>query len=117
MILLFKQYHRPILWAFFIALLCGMPGKSIPHISWLELLSFDKFVHASLFFVLIILIKKADKGSLKRLLVFTAVCIAYGGLLELMQAFWFTERSADWMDFTANTIGCCSGLLAGYKSS
>jgi VanZ family protein len=32
-------------------------------------------------------------------------CISYGGILELMQTFYFSGRSGDWYDFIANTFG------------
>ncbi len=37
-------------------------------------------------------------------------CIGYGGLLEIMQAKAFSERSGDWLDFIANSFGCLMGL-------
>jgi hypothetical protein len=105
-------------WASVIFALCSMPGKSIPHISWLELLSFDKFVHASIFFVQQVLLMrglnvqtrfvflKKNSGFVSLLL-----SVAYGGLLELMQSYCFIDRSGDALDFTANSIGCITGLL------
>lgn len=40
-----------------------------------------------------------------------AVAIIYGGLLEVMQAKCFSNRSADWKDFVANSFGCLAALL------
>ena len=37
-------------------------------------------------------------------------CVAYGGLLEVMQATVFSQRSGDWFDFIANTFGCLMGF-------
>ena len=37
-------------------------------------------------------------------------CISYGGLLEIMQATVFSQRSGDWYDFIANTFGCFLAL-------
>jgi VanZ family protein len=99
------------LWAFFIAILCGIPGKDIPTIGWLELLSFDKFVHASVFFVLFFLFHRATiHKSNKIRLYISLVCAAYGGLLEILQGLVFIDRSADVYDFIANT----SGVLLAY---
>lgn len=106
------KYLRPILWAFFIALLCGMPGKDIPKISWLEWVSFDKWVHASVFFILHFLfvksyIKDGNSAGIKNsiLITFAIVCIAYGGILEILQGTIFIDRSADVSDFIANSFG------------
>ena len=107
-------YLMPALvWALFIAVLCGMPGTSIPHVSWLELLSFDKVVHASLFFVLTTLslagvFNNYHKNyfSAEPIYFITAfTCVCYGGVLELLQGAFFVARSADTYDFVANTFG------------
>ena len=107
-----------MLWALIILILCGIPGRDIPHISFLELLSFDKFVHAGIFFVLLLLtlrgfLMQSRFARLKSSSRFIAalICIAYGGLLEIMQGTLFQERSADIYDFIANSFGCLMGLL------
>lgn len=103
----------PILWALVILILCGIPGRDIPHISFLELLSFDKFVHASIFFVLVLLTVRGSKLQtrfvfLNRVPEFSAVLfgVVYGGAMEIMQGTLFEERSADLFDFIANSFGC-----------
>jgi hypothetical protein len=98
-----------IVWALIILALCSAPGQLIPNLSWLELLSFDKWVHAGMFFILcsllfIVSIKKAQPKPM--LFMHFFICILYGGLLEIMQAKFFSNRSADWQDFAANNFGC-----------
>jgi hypothetical protein len=95
-----------------------MPGKAIPKINWLELLSFDKFVHAGIFFVEQILFIRAlisltEENFFKKHYKWISVlfCISYGGSLELMQYYIFSERSGDILDFIANSTGCLSGLF------
>ena len=113
-----KHTKWAMLWALLILILCGIPGRDIPHISFLELLSFDKFVHAGIFFVLIVLtirgfilqtsfniFHQSPKTSA------FLICVSYGGLLEIMQGTIFEERSADVYDFIANSFGCILGLL------
>lgn len=114
----FKHTKWAILWALVILVLCGLPGKDIPHISFLELLNFDKFVHACIFFGLILLTVRGfllQTTFLKiqqsaKTIAFIG-CVAYGGLLEVMQGTLFEGRSASLADFIANTFGCCMGLL------
>lgn len=92
----------------FIAFLCGLPGKDIPHISFLELLSFDKFVHASIFFILVLLIYFAIRKTPNRknaLVVALCFSVPYGGILEILQQELFEDRTADLFDFIANTFG------------
>lgn len=103
-----------IVWTIIILILCSTPGQFIPTTSWLELLSFDKFVHASMFFVMSCLwlafFLKANKLSFVVMISVVLICISYGGLLEIMQAKVFSNRSGDWLDFIANTFGCLMGL-------
>jgi VanZ family protein len=86
----------------------------VPTAHWLELLSFDKFVHASIFFTFIFLWLlvgfKKNKLSLSFIIFIIIACIGYGGLLEIMQAKVFSERSGDWFDFIANSFGCLIGV-------
>ncbi|MHB8400660.1 MAG: VanZ family protein [Bacteroidia bacterium] len=113
-----KKFLPFVLWTFIIFSLFSMPGKAIPKIDWLELLSFDKFVHASIFFVEQILLMRAllslqKKTFLSKNYRWLSVlfCVAYGGSLEIMQYYIFSERSGDVLDFIANTTGCLIGLV------
>jgi VanZ family protein len=109
----FNKNLPAIIWTLIIFLLCSMPGNSIPKIEWLALLSFDKFVHASMFFILQLLwmrgfFMQVTFPALKvhyKIIPFL-FCVTYGALLELMQNSFFSERTGDLLDFVANTIGC-----------
>jgi VanZ family protein len=114
----FRYTKWAMLWALIILILCGMPGRDIPHISFLELLSFDKFVHAGIFFVLILLTVRGFLLQTRFIFLnnhakVTAffICVIYGGSLEIMQGTLFIERSADVYDFIANSVGCLIGLM------
>jgi len=103
-----------ILWAFIIFVLCATPGQYIPSASWLDLLSIDKLIHASIFFILTMLflitaIKKNQSNS--KVFGYVTICIAYGSVLEWMQATFFINRSADWQDIIANSVGCLIALF------
>jgi len=104
-----KSLLLSIIWASVIFILCATPGQYIPSASWLDMLSFDKFVHASLFFVLsslaFISVEQSDEKAYVFVVIFF-VCILYGGVLEIMQAKVLINRNADWQDFVANSFGC-----------
>ncbi|MGZ3901592.1 MAG: VanZ family protein [Bacteroidia bacterium] len=110
---MFKFIYRycvllSIVWILIIFILCATPGQYIPSASWLEMLSFDKWVHASIFFILTSLfltIAVKKKQGWPVIMLYIILCIAYGGLLEIMQAKFFSNRSADWQDFVANSFG------------
>jgi glycopeptide antibiotics resistance protein len=110
-----KRYLPFAGWTLVILALCSMPGKAIPQISWLELLSFDKLVHAGIFFVEQLLLMRIVARAY-RWLAFSFT-VAYGGLLELMQYYVFSERSGDVLDFMANATGALVGLLLYRKLS
>jgi hypothetical protein len=104
-----------IVWALLILSLCAIPGQFIPSTSWLEMLSFDKFVHASIFFILvslwIVYVFRFERPSLY-LIAGVVLAILYGGSIEWMQANLFTQRSADWYDFYANSFGCLMAWIS-----
>ena len=113
-----------ILWALVILILCGMPGKDVPHISFLELFQFDKLVHATIFFVLVIFALRGFRLQAKNkylktnaAMIAVASSVAYGGILEILQGTIFSERSADIFDFIANSFGCFVALLLYPKIS
>jgi VanZ family protein len=39
------------------------------------------------------------------------ICIVYGGALEIMQYYIFSERSGDVGDFIANSFGCVCAVI------
>ncbi|MCD6018975.1 MAG: VanZ family protein [Bacteroidetes bacterium] len=103
-----------IAWTIIIFILCCTPGRYIPTTNWLELLSFDKFVHAGIFFILVCLwlIYLAQSAGISHTGTILTIVLStsYGGLLEVMQATVFSQRSGDWLDFIANSFGCLTGL-------
>jgi VanZ family protein len=116
---MFLRYNLPgIIWAFFILMLIGLPGKDVPDMSFWSLLTPDKIFHSGIFLVLVLLLvvgfTKQHKFSFlyyhaKSIALITG--LAYGGITELLQMFVFTERTADIMDFMANAIGCFLGII------
>lgn len=107
-----------LLWALVILILCGIPGKDLPHSDFLDLLNFDKLVHAGIFFMLMMLVMHGFKKqtSFPRMQQHAGAfafgfSVAYGGLMEVMQDLLFEDRSPDINDFIANTFGCVMGWL------
>lgn len=118
-----KQLWYPFVWFLVILALCATPGKDIPHISFLELLAFDKWVHAGIFFVLVLLMIRGfrlQNGGwlfVNAFLISTVFSIAYGGVLEILQGAVFEDRSADIYDFIANSFGALVGVVLYRKLS
>lgn len=111
-------YKLSLLWALVIFILCATPGRYIPSTTWLEMLSFDKWVHAGVFFTLVTLFAisvHAHQQKKQILYLLFTLSVAYGGALEIMQAKVFSERSADWYDMIANSFGCVLALVLSTK--
>jgi hypothetical protein len=103
-----------LVWFLFILSLCAIPGRMIPSSNWLELLSFDKLVHTSIFFILVglwIVYVLKRNSSLFLIAIGALLAAFYGGAIEWMQANVFSERSADWYDFIADSFGCLVAYL------
>ncbi|MGL4597072.1 MAG: VanZ family protein [Bacteroidia bacterium] len=112
------KHHVPtLLQALLILILCGIPGRDIPHVSFLEMLAFDKWVHAGIFFALNLfamrgcLLGKSEFLKQHAKWATFVPCVLYGGLLEILQGALFAERSADVLDFYANSFGCVVAVL------
>lgn len=103
------------IWAVFIYALCALPGKSLPSWQWADLLSVDKLVHCFIFFTLTILLIKGTELnktiSKRHFTIIATTCIAYGGSLELLQEYSFTDRTGSLPDFIANTFGTLLGIV------
>jgi VanZ family protein len=107
-------------WATLILLLCAIPGAYFPTADWMELLSLDKLVHAGLFFVqysLLMVVAEKPGGTALHKLLYFLLCVVYGMLLEVLQANWFPDRSADWLDVIANTAGTVMALVFSRRVS
>lgn len=110
---LFNFCLPPLLWMALILLLIGLPGYSFPKN---ELISTDKFIHFGLFFVQTLLWMQAfRKQNAIPMLRFEAgfysllIGILFSGITEIMQGFIFIQRSADLMDYLANSAGVLGG--------
>jgi len=90
-----------------------MPGGALPKISWLEMFSFDKFVHAGIFFIEQVLLMRALQNYKKTYSNMAALlfCILYGSFLEIMQYYVFSQRTCDVLDIIANSTGALLGFL------
>lgn len=102
-------------WVVFIAFLTLVPGKALPHIDW-NFLSFDKFIHFTIFCIMTFLGSVSFKNSLglSRILIpillSLLIAIIYGAILEYMQSF-IPDREFDYADLAANITGAVIGIF------
>lgn len=107
-----KLYKFAYLWAITATILCGTNGNSLPHFEFSSLLRIDKIAHLLLFgtetFLIAIAYKKAYPNRSNFKIIFPAFVIGtlFGVVIEILQATVFPNRTFDYMDMVANTLGC-----------
>ena len=112
-----KTYKYAYLWAIIATGLCGTNGNNIPQFSFSNLIGIDKLAHMLLFgtetFLIALASKKiyAYKSSFHIILPAFIIGTVFGIIIEILQATLFTNRSFDYLDMLANTIGCALAWL------
>lgn len=105
------SYKWATLWASLIFVLCAIPGRDLPDADWMRLFRLDKWVHAGMFLLLLLLATAEHHRRTGRSLSagWAVAGTLYGLSLELMQELVFTERSFDIFDVAADAAGAWLG--------
>jgi VanZ family protein len=107
-----SHYKYAIAWALIILLLCGMNGAHFPKFDIDSFIRIDKLAHIVLFGFLSYLIAMASQkvftnnSSFKLIYPAFLIGTAYGILIEVLQSTIFINRTYDYLDMLANTLGC-----------
>jgi len=115
-----KSYWAALLWAAFILLLCGLPGKDLPNIDFWEINIEDKLAHVFVFAILGVLIiagaasPKHIRLSKRTIFISIAIGIFYGALTELLQGWLFPSRFSSLSDFIADGLGAILGTVFAF---
>lgn len=98
-----KKYFATahILWAVVVFGLHAMPSNTFPKISFWQNLGPDKLLHAFMFFIASSLALFSGWSRMKS----AVIWICAGVLLEYYQFYFTTDRSFDWFDVAADSIG------------
>ena len=106
------RYTIAIVWVVNIAILHAIPGSDFPKFSFYDFFQLDKLIHAVVFmigvYLFAIALEEQQKIQFFRYIII--LFIAYGLLLEIAQGLFFVERSADILDWLADTIGVFLGV-------
>lgn len=113
---MFLRYnYQGIGWALFILLLCGLPGKQFERS---EVVNADAAIHAFLFGMLFFLLAVGfiKQSTFRQLRVHTlrkvfVLTVAYGVLVEFLQATVFIDRSIELSDMLFNGLGSLIGMF------
>ena len=107
-----KTYKYAYLWAIIATGLCGTNGQSLPHFDFTSIIRIDKIAHLLLFgtetYLIAIASKKSNSNRSNFKIILPAFLIGsvFGIMIEILQATVFINRSFDYLDMLANTIGC-----------
>lgn len=101
-----------ILWALTIFILCVLPQESFPDTSRMHIPHLDKIVHGGMFFLMSMLIcfyyTKQGLSRKAGCVLAGAVSLLYGGLIEVLQQYFF-NRGGDVWDLVADVAGGICG--------
>ena len=108
-----RKFWPGLTWLFFILFLLLMPSNDLPEPpNWLDLIYFDKIVHAGLFGVLVFLwlfpvfISTRTRKEKRKLTIFFITCVCIFGIAtEFLQSYFSPTRHFDWLDWAADTTG------------
>lgn len=86
-----------------------MPNDDIPSADFFDLIYFDKWVHAGIFGLLVILLCwpffKTKHASLPLFIKITICTILYGVAMEFVQKYFTSDRDYDVLDMVADSAG------------
>jgi VanZ family protein len=106
----------PVIWAIIIYVLLTMPDNDIPKLSFLDVIYFDKWVHAGLFAMLTFLFswpfRKLYPAQHRLFITIAVLALLYGIAMEYVQEYLTTDRDFDYYDMLADGFGCLVGYIA-----
>jgi VanZ family protein len=110
-----KLFIPAVLWFIIIFILLMMPGDDIPKAHFFDIVYFDKWVHAGLFGMQVLLASfPFFKGqyNFRRIAVnITVGAVVYGVAMEFVQKYFTSDRAFDIWDMAADTFGAVMGCL------
>ena len=109
----FHKFIPGIAWFFIVMVLICLPGRDVPGNSFFDRIHLDKFVHAGIFGLMVILfirpIAMSALDKKEKLLYYTRIAIStaiWGLATEYIQLYFIPGRSFDLWDFAADATGC-----------
>ncbi len=115
---IFTKAYRPAwIWALVILILTLSPGKFIPKVDYWSIISLDKYVHISIFFIQVLLVLRGAKVlrmlTTRNYFIYATIGTAYGIGIELIQQF-IPLRSFEMNDMLANMVGAVLAATVFY---
>lgn len=107
-----KNFKLAIIWGILVFVFSVIPGNYLPKVkSFADWLSIDKIVHVFVYSVftyllLIGFLKTYQSFKWKYVISVLVFVVFYGGILEILQTYYFVNRNGNIYDFLANILGC-----------
>ena len=112
-----KAYRPAWIWALVILILTLTPGKFMPKVEYWSIMSLDKYVHMSIFFVQVLLVLRGAKAlkilTTRNYFIYAFIGTLYGVLIECIQQF-IPLRSFEVNDMLANMAGALIAAAVFY---
>lgn len=114
-----KKFIPGIAWFFVVLVLICLPGSDLPTVdSWLNLIYFDKWIHAGIFGLLAFLFMRpfavsgmSYAGKLGYCIRIAIATIVWGLTTEFIQKFFIAGRNFDLFDWAADSFGVLLALF------
>ena len=107
-------------WVIIVTVLLCLPGSALPKESWFDKIGLDKWIHVTLFLIIVILwCRHVSTSEGKKIRYFSQIAIyffVYGIAMEIVQKYFIPNRSFDLKDILADGLGCSIGLLISVRS-
>lgn len=111
-----------IIWLLISTYLLTMPGNDIPKENFFTRIYADKWVHISMFLIMVVLWcwawyareQTAEKRQ-KAFIIIAIIWLAWGAAMEFVQLYLVSNRSFDGWDIVADGVGCALGLVFSLK--
>ena len=110
------KYWKTIIIALVIFYGSVTSSTNLSKVNFLHIEFMDKIIHFSLYLLLSIsfqssLLRNFNMPKLERIIITFIFVISYGILMEVFQYYFTNDRSAEFLDTLANTIGCIIGVI------
>lgn len=111
------KFWKPLIIAILIFFGSVTSNSNFNKVSIFHIQNMDKLIHFMMYFILSIsflssLHRNTRLGKYEKILITSVFVISYGMLLEVFQYYFTSDRSAEFLDFIANTSGCFFGILS-----
>lgn len=108
-----SRFLPAVSWFILSFILLTLPGSTVPKYPWLATIQADKWVHIGLFGMLCLLsmlpfrVSNYNNQQRKKWFLFiTLGGVLFGILMEFVQTNWIINRSFEYGDILADTVGC-----------